>query len=481
MTDFDRFDLMLPCYVMTHAQSPATPGKLCLQVSRKSVALFLLRTTPGSNYVVIVVELDQLTEFRIVTLPGKRRPFQTPCCTFSGPNRLLLTLFFLDDLTNLHRFVFTLAESGLIVPLDLTRDQKSPVFRRLLRPSFLPTGNCDFSSEQSLQTMALETVLRQLRNVDENRLPAFPGFSSIAVKSFYPFHRTQLDSWVKSNPEFDVMEKKVDRVILVKWLLGVAPPSDEFSRIQAKLTDLPVRIVQDIDSESLKFPNSQLFDETTIATLAPNILKAAYHVKRVYFQEHWHILQKVVELIRGQSGIPGDDEQGVGLLDRVNKEEEFIFSVYQFLIEFFDGRDETGGGTLTPVLNRVIDIVKLNLRSKVPCMMSFLYMTDPALTFLSKDISAMFSSTCSQIWTVWYWIFTQSDHLKAFGAFSASVIVVILYEFIQNRSEDVDSGKGCWIDLLNTTFKDLLNTKLKDREILKTIMRWMVYFYVNSE
>jgi hypothetical protein len=424
MQSYDRFTLMVPCAAITRPNALPDSYSLALDITREKWQLFLLKTDPEQP-VRFQPDMSEYTEFRVE---------KSEACVFTGPNIAPFALFFLSGRANLRRLVYTLADAGLLIPMHVRDSQ----FRLLPRPSFLPVGDFEGHGPTSFLLRVIEFLkVRSVSVTPENR-PFFPGLVRV-LASYFIDRLSRATSRLFAAEGRGLVNTDLNRRILLEWLREVAPPKGDFRRDGADAAR-----PQPVDGDCLRHPPHKLCGPEELKTTCADIIRVAQRQGRQYLQGNLHIVQRIVVLIAGESGLQEDKSGDPNWLAAVDRS-DFAFSAYMFLTEFFQC---TSGKVLSTILARIGPVILELLEKGIPGFIPFLHQYLDNLFFVSNDLPHMFAASIKEVWRIWYWIFRQTDHLKAYAAVTLGFIIWFTRDHCDKAQREPESMTEAWPHLV---------------------------------
>jgi hypothetical protein len=423
MQSYDAFTLMIPCAAITRPKVPLDSYSVALDISRTKWELTLLKTD-GTMPTRFRPDMNEYTEFRVERLRS---------CLFTGPRTAPFALFFLSARANLRRLTYTLADAGLLVP----KSPRDATFRLLPRPSFIPTG--EFAAHGSILLRCIEESLKtRAISVTPENLPFFSGFSGALESAF-------LDQFDRATVRFSENEGRtlvnmdVNRHILLDWLLVVAPPMGTFRAHRHQRAN-PGQAEPLVDVDSLRHPPHKLCDREELKTICADIARIADLSGHRYVQGNLHIVQRIVVLIAGDSGLPGDTSQDPDWLVQVHRD-EFAFSAYFFLTELFN---VTGPQPISTILKRIAPVILELLEKGFPQFIPFLHQYLAGLPFVQQDLPHMFAASTKEIWRMWYWMFRQSNLVRAYAAVTLGFLLAVVKDHCHKAQREPETIRDAW-------------------------------------
>jgi hypothetical protein len=202
-------------------------------------------------------------------------------CVFESEGDPPLTFYFVDNADNLRRFVFSLADAGLLMPFH-ERDLRGH-YEVLPKPSFLPSGEYTpgFASESEVIREVFRRVAQQTRSITEDSPAFYPQFASRAVQLIHRHFFGRANNFLKEHPDKRISNLKFSRESCLKSLFQKIKPLHRFSKLQGRLRTKQSKFdAIERDIASVHWPEKVW--TVSLRSLCGDVAKAALLIGRVY-------------------------------------------------------------------------------------------------------------------------------------------------------------------------------------------------------
>lgn len=466
--EVSRHVLIVPCYFADKNETVPMLRKMCLEISKISYEIRVLLSLDNPTLVS--------TDFRkFDTLYA-----YTEHCVFSSSKNLQpdITIFFLNLKIHYMRLLFTLADSGLIIPKQYNKCLLMP------SPSFVPSG---IYSYQSSKYMA------EIRTIISNRFgqikqiphPFCPDLVREAIYFFNRLYVIKIRKWLDNNPNEKVFNLELNSKILLNWLKKRAPPRKsqysknksklyDFSKLQAKELPKEIRTIKQ-DSDRTHSEDPKWNDK--LKAQCENVMQAFTFDGHVFLQGEFDVAQKIALLLQGSSGIINDRTEIPNWAKNLSEEtsNEFFYSIIKFMLSLFDHKEKN----LMEVLIDITEISKELIHTVFPRLEFYIntyFGTEKngpnsnVFLWIGNDLYTFYCRRYPDVWRLWFWIFCQDDSFHRFAVFSTSLLFLSLPKFAEHYVTQVDEVTNLWTECIESIdFETALNCAnyiyLQDKEL----------------
>ena len=404
-----RFNLMVSCAVSLYREESPQKCKLNLDISMDTVNAILLRT----KHEVPEFDTVNICNFDIMTI-------DEDFITFSGSNQKM-TLYFVNNKADLKRVVMSLAESGTIVPLNVTK------CAILSKPTFIPKGEYLTSQSKLIANVGI-LLANQVKSLRKDALPNDSVFVDGTLRFFQKRYVRQAHKYFTGARDLIVTRGPVSVKYCTKWLLKTVPKSNKFENERGKL-----KSIQKIDADAGSISEG-------LRSVCCDICKLASMTGRKYVEGNVEIARRIVLMLNGKSDIVNDENELPTTLAEMSQKDKanFAYDCYMKLSQFFD----TEGAA-----DNIRQLSLRFLQNYTPYVMPFVWNHELGQCFGSEyDIGSLFSNRFPEVWRLWFWIFRTEEPLKTFAAFNASVSFLALDDLMEFKDDDFASH---WDDALS--------------------------------
>lgn len=452
---FDQYNLLIPCYFTLSIDIDPQKCRMNLQIKLDSFEIRLFKYDTFQN---IDVHFNQWKFIRLQ---------ENIVCFYNEGDQIDLILFFINDTINFKRFLFSLAEAGLIVPL-VSPGFNDNDFLFVQTPSFIPTSCYSYSTKLNILTQVKNVTQSQMIFIleKENIIP----FNKNYIDYVMPFEIKETNKQIDENREhhqkiwtklkesncgsiLDFFFKKMkldDSLFEETYQLMI---KSQFSPV----TDDPVleKNINDIDKDKVRMVNDDESRKWTPNLCSICSIICKMHVLKSgirFVQGQFEVAKKVALLMRGESFAPGDDTELPEKYQEMfnyNEESEindnfdfvkYLFAIYEFLFNSFEDKDQSAN--IEIFVNKTSEEALKAIKRFLPKVAPF-FIVHKMNTFLffNQFYSTIFCKTIKNIWPVWILLKMMRDQEKAYPSFSAAILYVALPYLLEKKVQDEERLK----------------------------------------
>jgi hypothetical protein len=355
-----------------------------------------------------------------------------------------ISVFFFNAQGNLRRFLFSLADSGVLMPY--ANKELRGQYKLFEKPSFIPTGHISTSypRQPDLIREVFRAIASRVKEITERNPAAYPPFTSAAVSLLHGHFLGKANSFLTSHSSERISRLRYSQETAIRALFNRISPGNRFARHWARLKKgSSTGFGQEIEMEFASLKWKEKIWTSRLKSLCLSVAKSGKLAGRVYLPGNLEIVRQLVLLVHGSSGLQSDGTE-VPVIEATLS--EVVFESYMLFTEpFFSSHDE---GDIEGVTRRFYEMVVNLLGSPSGILCAHFRQHGILLDFLKRDFGDLFARRFKKFWHLWNWMmFERNDHLKALASFAASVLMLVLPRAVELNLVTSGDFSSRWSEL----------------------------------
>lgn len=446
---YDQYNLMIPCHYSILLNDNPKKCRMNFQVTYKTFQINLFKFDTLQK---IDIHNDKWKIIRVMVL-------ENIICFIKDDDSIDLVLLFINDSINFKRFLFSLAESGLIVP-GVSQNLNENDFLFISKPSFIPTSSYSYSTKLN--------TLFQIRNVTQSQIlyivekEVIP-FNEEFIDFVLPFAIQETDKQIeegskchpkiwakmKGNKCGDILEFLISKISIedypdehIKELIHSCQ-SNTFE----KNTDL-IKNLNDVDKDKermVKDPKSQKWSPNLCSICALVCKSHVLKTKIKFVQGQFEVVKRIALLMNGEILLSDDDED---ILPDIFKKKfnyndhagiegnltffKYLFALYEFMFDSIEKKEYSINikTYVDKISEDVLNVFKQFLPKVAPF---FIVHKIKDLFFYNSCYATIFCDSITNIWPVWIMLKKMHEHEKGYVSLAASILYLSLPTLLEKK------------------------------------------------
>lgn len=407
-----RFNLIIPAYYCDKSNQERMECTLSLKISKDSCILLFI----SSQF--------QLNPFQIQLNKYNKMHTKIGKCKFMSDNHSF-SLLFIESQSHQNRFLYSLADAGIIIPIDLKH------YAVMSSPVNIPNGrflNIEMSVTLTVHNLFRNRYLNLSLNINNDILQEFANYSAAFFSNIL---NAKVKSWIKSDKTHSPLPEGFNIDNAIGWLQSKSTPkSNNYSQAHDKIKDANddmKRLIKVINADSPRHRSNDPKWTNLMSKTCTEILCALVADGHQYLQGEFDICAKVA-LILGDSGTS-----------------EMIFNGTRYICEFVPLKDRASAAIIQDISNSILDIYK----KVCPEIHKFFEIRGwNNFMMLGNNIPHLFTRCFNEIWKIWYWLSKTEKIEIAFSCFCASILIMMLPEIAKHKTVKLDFVLEYWDDAI---------------------------------
>ena len=468
----DQFTTILPCHVSFSNNKVPFPCTLVLDITKED-AFFLIYKSDGQSIRFDYQKYDTLY-------------VHSEHCIFSNKSEKSekneAGFYFFNDNTNFKRFIFSLADAGLLLVPSLSLSVRDSV---VVIPftgihSFVPTGNYNFKNFPINRHVA-SIIRSQILSATKENPPFDPRFIENVALSYYKSELAKYNKWKKVNTQklISQMNFKVS-MLLVKFLKKIEI-QDDYHQYKARMLNdqnLPPGYTTNfsvVDKDAARTNCNSKYWTDELKAICCTILKVVLYQHHIYYlQGNFDVIMKISLLLKGETLISEEVSIPSEIQNYSSEEfETFLYSCYYYFARTFYIEGSTESNVLERILSNISNIAFKAYDKLTPCTSSYLKLKNiESFHWSTDDLAPIFSRTFDNIWILWYWIMSTSKPFVAISLIHASLLFISIPQLINQHIQDGTEVVNYWPNFKRSIMNNM--------EELKKLLELSTYFYLEA-
>ncbi|EAX88545.1 hypothetical protein TVAG_232130 [Trichomonas vaginalis G3] len=342
-------------------------------------------------------------------------------CKFISDNQSFCLLF-IDSARNQNRFLYSLADAGLIVPIDLQ------TYAIIEKPSNIPNGK--FTNLEMSVTQTIHSIFRnRFMNLTEEQLPDhFQDYNGYAAAFFVSLLQIKVKKWIKESESNISISPDFDTNRATEWLLSKTQEnSNNYAEAHKKIKDAnpnQSKLIKVVNNDAVRHRTedkqwTDILNRTCIEVLSSMIAEG-----HSYLQGEYDISAKIA-LTLGSSG-----------------NSETIYNATKYICEFLKLEDRAGASTIQLISDEIFNIYEK------ACPEIFKFFKNRGwdiFIVLGNVIPPIFTRSFDDVWKLWYWLEQKNEKNNyAFSCFCGAVMLMMIPEISSHKTLKVDYMLEYW-------------------------------------
>jgi len=434
-SDNSVFSFLCSCYLLDDLNPDGFKCRICLNITETSFSLIIMPMKKNSYPKTIDLKVYD----KMSIIPD--------ICRFYNEKKFL-SLTFLDDNLNQKRFMLSLANSGLIVPINRID------FYIIPNPSFIPDGsfNC---AKVATYSMWCEIIRNRFYSIQKDDYEyVHPMF--ISHCSWYILK--ERIAKILLSDEYIVESPTTGKNILRWAIKQIRIQSGKLSSVLQQFDDDNVakthgKSIKIIYNDSARHHCKSPLWTDEFEKLATDICKASILCSHSFTQGELDIAEKVILLLLGESGI-GKSHSKPLIDPKSPRFNDAALELFNYIVHL-------GAYVDMPISQAVDDLTQFSLsvyQALFPEAFTFFDSKKwNSFMWFANNTSTIFKTVFPDVWKLWYFIGTAADKHKAFKSFFAAINLFMIQKFAENQTEKFDFVMGYWDDeIRKISLDDLL-------------------------
>ena len=388
-----------------------------------------------------VIDLSRTTHARII---GN-------CIAFEM-NRVLVYSLLFSNRNSFLSFVAALVDAGVLIPL---RNDSLLVMEK---HSFVPRPRASFK-RRGVPAILKQLVTEVNAAITETNAPMNASYVDEVVDIFHHYFVVDARRWLARHPDQAVSKWPVK----LSTILGVMKKRVQVEKglFKQLLAEYEGKANSDFDAAKRKILNTIDYDAERTWTDDPawcdemkdkgrSICRAALARGHRFAQGEFDIVQKLILLFHGSSGIPGDSSSLPEWVEQMseNEKDDMMFAVYMKLVATNEKFYENLVAAITDITDttfKVLDVAAVGLRKW------YLVHNMNMLMWSGNDLPLLYQRSFKDCWRLWLWLLHGGeDSYHMLVAFAVALNILAMPTFVANGCKHMDDllVRGGWDAIL---------------------------------